>query len=118
MGGEPTGGDLDECRPAAASVEIVRLPEEQLRSPAAVLEVLAARGLDRVLVEGGGRLVSAWVAAGLVDRLFLTTAPVLIGDGVRGLAVEGHDLLSDALRPPARRWVLGEDVVTELDLRA
>jgi 3,4-dihydroxy 2-butanone 4-phosphate synthase/GTP cyclohydrolase II len=69
-----------------------------------------------VLVEGGGRLVSAFVRAGVVDRLYLTTAPLLIGDGVPGLRVGGTDRLDDALRPPVRRWVLGEDVVTEFDL--
>ena len=114
----------------AAHVEVVRweedetapedatAPTEGAMEPAAVLSLLRERGLEKVLVEGGGRLVSSFVAAGVVDRLFLTTAPVLIGDGVPGLRVEGQDLLADALRPPARRWVLGEDVVTELDLSA
>lgn len=101
----------------AAHVDLVTLPEEQLRDPAAMLDVLAARGARRVLVEGGGRLVSACLAAGVLDRLYVTTAPVLIGDGVPGLRFAGHDVLAKAIRPPARRLVLGEDVCTELDLR-
>ena len=101
----------------AEHVEVVRWEADGSMEPARVLEMLASRGLTRVLVEGGGRLVSAFVDAGTVDRLFLTTAPVLIGDGVPGLRIGGTDRLADALRPTARRWVLGEDVVTELVLR-
>lgn len=87
--------------------------------PAGVLAMLHERGLERVLVEGGGRLVTAFVEAGVVDRLFLTTAPVLIGEGVPGLRLGGTDRMADALRPPVvRRWVAGEDVVAELDLAA
>lgn len=87
--------------------------------PAGVLAMLHERGLGRVLVEGGGRLVTAFVEAGVVDRLYLTTAPVLIGEGVPGLRLAGTDRLADALRPPVvRRWLAGDDVVTELDLTA
>ena len=67
---------------------------------------------------GGSRCgtSNAWIARR--SRCpFLTTAPVLVGDGVPGLRVEGKDSMSDALRPAARRWLAGEDVVTELVLR-
>ena len=111
VGGEARVG------PVGGHVEVVRWPTAGPWEPGAVLELLAARGLHRVLVEGGGRLVSAFVQAGVVDRLYLTTAPVLIGDGVPGLRVTGQDLLADALRPTARRYQLGDDIVTELDLR-
>ncbi|WP_238335637.1 GTP cyclohydrolase II [Serinicoccus kebangsaanensis] len=97
-------------------VDVVRWPTDGPMDPRAVVDLLAARDLRRVLVEGGGRLVSAFVRAEVVHRLYLTTAPVLIGDGVPGLRVEGQDRLTDALRPPARRYQLGEDVVTELEL--
>jgi GTP cyclohydrolase II len=84
----------------------------------AVLAALAARGLHRVLVEGGATTVSRFLAAGALDRLWVTTAPVLVGDGVPGLRFEGTDLMADALRAPSRRFVLGEDVAVELDLAA
>ncbi len=100
-------------------VEVVRLPVTEAGfDPAAVLELLRSRGLGRVLVEGGGRLVSAFLTAGLLDRLFLTTAPLLIGDGVPGIRFDGSDRLADALSAPVRRFVLGEDVCTEFDLAA
>ncbi|GGK56212.1 GTP cyclohydrolase II [Ornithinimicrobium pekingense] len=109
------GPHADASAPAP-HVEVLRWHRDGPMEPAALLAMLRGRGLDRVLVEGGGRLVSAFVAAGVVDRLYLTTAPLLIGDGVPGLRVGGTDRLADALRPPVRRWVLGEDVVTEFDL--
>lgn len=101
----------------APHVQLVSWPDEGPMDPDQVLALLARHGLHRLLVEGGGRLVSAFVEAGVVDRLFLTTAPVLIGDGVPGIRVGGQDRMADALRPPARRWTAGEDVVTELVLR-
>lgn len=97
-------------------VEVVRLPSDGDADPAVVLAVLRERGLAKVLVEGGGRVVSSFLAADLLDRLYLTTAPVLIGDGVPGLRFAGQDRLADALRAPTRRFVLGDDVCTELTL--
>lgn len=85
--------------------------------PERILAELADRGLARVLVEGGGVTVSAFVAAGALDRLYLTTVPVLLGDGVPGVRIPAVDLVADAPRWPSRRFGLGEDVCTELTLR-
>lgn len=100
----------------ADHVTFVRLPTRDALPPHLVLEALHTRGLHRVLVEGGGRLVSAFVAAGLIDRFYVTTAPILIGDGVPGVRFTGADALADALRGPSRRLVLGLDVCTEIAL--
>ncbi|MFH5820967.1 GTP cyclohydrolase II [Georgenia sp. AZ-5] len=100
-------------------VAVVRLPAgPDGFAPDAVLAELRRRGLGRVLVEGGGRTVSSFLAAGLLDRLFLTTAPKLIGDGVPGIRFTGSDRLADALSAPVRRFVLGADICTEFDLGA
>ncbi|GMA38339.1 hypothetical protein GCM10025883_03840 [Mobilicoccus caccae] len=98
-------------------VDVLRMEVDAALAPADVVAELSERGLRRILVEGGGRLVSAFVEAGLIDRLYVTTAPLLIGDGVPGLRFTGADALSDALRGPSRRLILGEDVCTELVLR-
>ena len=60
--------------------------------------------------------MSRFLAAGALDRLLVTTAPLLVGDGVPGLRFEGPDRLADALRAPVRRFALGEDTCMELDL--
>jgi len=105
--------------PPAPHVEVLQFPVVDGHFvPSTVLEALSARGLDRVLVEGGGRTVSAFLAAKVLDRIYVTTAPLLVGDGVPGLRFAGADRLADALRAPSRRFMLGEDVCFELDLAA
>lgn len=46
----------------------------------AVLDDLAARGIARLMVEGGGRIHTAFLAGGLVDELHLAIGPTLVGD--------------------------------------
>lgn len=45
-----------------------------------VLADLAARGIGRLLVEGGAAVLTGFLAAGLADELRLAVAPVFIGD--------------------------------------
>lgn len=86
-------------------------------SPDDVLRELRIRGLRRVLVEGGGRTVSSFLAANALDRLFLTTVPILLGDGVPGVRVPPVERVADAPRWPTRRFALGDDSCVELILR-
>ena len=85
--------------------------------PGEVLKELRALGLRRVLVEGGGRTISRFLEAGELDRLFLTTVPVLLGDGVPGVRAAAVHRIADATRWPTRRFPLGDDLCTELTLR-
>ena len=85
--------------------------------PGEVLKELHALGLRRVLVEGGGRTISRFLEAGELDRLFLTTVPVLLGDGVPGVRAAAVHRIADATRWPTRRFPLGDDLCTELTLR-
>lgn len=79
---------------------------------------LATRDLNVLLIEGGGVTVSRCLAAGLLDRLHLTIAPVIIGAGRRGLQHPSPAHMSDCPRPPARWVAMGEDMLCDLDLRA
>jgi 5-amino-6-(5-phosphoribosylamino)uracil reductase len=63
-------------RLAAAGADVVAL--ERL-SPDLLLRELAARGLHRVLCEGGPALHGALIAADAVDELCLTLSPLLAG---------------------------------------
>ena len=45
-----------------------------------VLADLAARGVARLMVEGGTRTTTAFLAAGLVDELQVVVAPLIVGD--------------------------------------
>jgi diaminohydroxyphosphoribosylaminopyrimidine deaminase / 5-amino-6-(5-phosphoribosylamino)uracil reductase len=47
----------------------------------AVLRALAEKGITRLLVEGGARVASSFVASGLVDEVWLLRGPDAIGAG-------------------------------------
>ena len=65
----------------------------------AALQALAARGLTRVLCEGGGQLAASLVTGGLADDLACYQAGALIGaDGRPGLGDLGLAALADAPR--------------------
>jgi riboflavin biosynthesis pyrimidine reductase len=84
-----------------APVEVVRLDEP---TPAAVLADLRGRGVRALLCEGGPALLRGLVAAGLLDELFLTIAPLLTGD-----PAEPQILTGGRLPDPAQlelRWVV------------
>ena len=49
--------------------------------PPAIVAALRARGHRRILSEAGPHLFASLVAAGLVDELFLTVSPLLLGRG-------------------------------------
>jgi 5-amino-6-(5-phosphoribosylamino)uracil reductase len=49
-------------------------------SPALILNDLTERPVGKVLLEGGGRLASSFLLAGLVDELHLVVAPFFVGD--------------------------------------
>lgn len=67
---------------------------------AATMDALGQAGLQSLLVEGGGLLNHALLQAGLVDRLMLFVAPLLLGgnDGKPLFAGAGSARLGEALR--------------------
>ena len=63
----------------------------------ATLSLLGARGITRLLVEGGGHLAASLLRGGLVDRLVWFQAPVVIGgDGAAAVSGFGVDRLDQA----------------------
>jgi diaminohydroxyphosphoribosylaminopyrimidine deaminase/5-amino-6-(5-phosphoribosylamino)uracil reductase len=77
------------------------------------VRALAAEGVQSLLLEGGPTLVTAFLAAGLVDKLLLFVAPVLAGDGPRVLG----DLETPLELRHLRTEPSGEDVLLEAYLR-
>lgn len=86
--------------------------------PQPAVAALARRGLHLLFVEGGGITVSRFFTAGALDRLHLVVAPVLIGNGRRGLQAPAHPVMADCPRPKARTLALGPDMLWDLDLRS
>lgn len=79
--------------------------------PTAALHALAARGLTRILCEGGGQLAASLVTARLIDDLATYHAGALIGaDGRPALAALGLKTLAEAPRLTLREHqTLGGD---------
>lgn len=65
--------------------EIIRAPED-----------IATLGCNNLLVEGGAATAAAFMRAGLLDRLLLYRAPILLGSGLPCLADFGLTDLADA----------------------
>src|ERR1700716_1480463 len=102
----------------ASGAQVMRVATTTTPPPgldlAAVLHALAEKGITRLLVEGGSRLASSFVAAGLVDEAWLLRGPEPVGaDGVAALdalplsAITG----SPALKVRASES-LGQDTLT------
>jgi diaminohydroxyphosphoribosylaminopyrimidine deaminase/5-amino-6-(5-phosphoribosylamino)uracil reductase len=87
------GSELAEAAAAmrlgAAGAQVMRLPPGSAPGldVAAVLRMLAEKGITRLMVEGGSRVASSFVAADLVDEIWLFRGAEAIGtDGVDALA--------------------------------
>jgi len=96
---------------------VLRLPRagRGLAIPA-VLAALAERGLRRVFVEGGGITVSRFLAAGALDRLHVTIAPLLIGSGIPAFTLPETASLTNVLRFDWRVHRVGADVLVDIPL--
>lgn len=103
---------------ADAAVEELELPPSP-DGDSLITELVAqlrARGLTRILVEGGGLTVSRFLAAGHLNRLHLIVAPVILGSGLPAFTLPPLRQLDDALRPDFRRFDLGQDTLFDLAL--
>ncbi|UQA92532.1 pyrimidine reductase family protein [Streptomyces halobius] len=79
------GAPADRVREArAAGVEVLFAGEGLGVDPERVAGALAGRGLTRLLTEGGPRLLGQFAAAGTLDEMCLSLAPVVaVGDAPR-----------------------------------
>jgi diaminohydroxyphosphoribosylaminopyrimidine deaminase/5-amino-6-(5-phosphoribosylamino)uracil reductase len=74
----------------AAGAEVIRIAPPNAPAPGldlmTVLHALSEKGITRLLVEGGARIASSLVSAGLVDEFWLLRGPRAIGaDGIAAL---------------------------------
>jgi diaminohydroxyphosphoribosylaminopyrimidine deaminase/5-amino-6-(5-phosphoribosylamino)uracil reductase len=74
---------------------------------------LASEGVQSILLEGGPTLATAFLEAGLVDKLLLFVAPTLSGDGPRFLG----DLSAPRSLLHASTRRVGDDLLVEAYLR-
>jgi riboflavin-specific deaminase-like protein len=79
---------------------------------------LRGRGCARIFVEGGGVTVSAFLAAGLLDRVQVAVAPLFIGGGRPAFRLPATNLLRECARPGYRVFRMGGDMLFDCDMRA
>jgi diaminohydroxyphosphoribosylaminopyrimidine deaminase/5-amino-6-(5-phosphoribosylamino)uracil reductase len=104
-------GTLHEHQPLRAVMGLRDVPEgaavrgddgrfRHLRTqdPAEALAALFDLGVRHVMVEGGSRIIAAFLAAGLVDELIVYQAPLILGSGKSTIADLGIRTLADAQR--------------------
>jgi riboflavin-specific deaminase-like protein len=84
----------------------------------AALAALRRAGVATLLVEGGARVITSLLGAGLVDRLIVGVAPTIIGQGTDAVGPLGITSVADGLRLVNRSThVVGEDLLIAGDLR-
>ncbi len=93
----------------------VTLVAEETLTPLAIAQALAKLGVSRALIEAGPILSEAFLAARLVDRVFLYHAPLTLGRREDSL----RERLEKIPRQPGfERLQLGPDFCEELELAA
>ena len=89
---QPAPGEL-----LSLGVREIRVPSKHQRVDLdAALQALAELGIQRLFVEGGGVIATAFVRAGYVDRLEWFRAPTILGGDAR--PVIGHLNIEDLSR--------------------
>jgi GTP cyclohydrolase II len=84
---------------------------------AAVLRDLRGSGIRALLVEGGARVVTSLLAAGLVDRAIVSVSPLILGAGRDAIGELGVERVAEALRLAERTVHLaGEDLLIAGDV--
>lgn len=84
--------------PAHAAVRGDGFLHLRTRNVGDVLDELHGKGVRHLMVEGGPRISSAFLRAGVVDELFSYVAPLILGDGAPAFPDLGVGTLADAAR--------------------
>ncbi|MBI4398373.1 MAG: bifunctional diaminohydroxyphosphoribosylaminopyrimidine deaminase/5-amino-6-(5-phosphoribosylamino)uracil reductase RibD [Candidatus Omnitrophica bacterium] len=81
-----------------------------------ILTALHRMGISSVLVEGGGELIASFLNAGVVDKMFVFIAPLILGGRTAVTSVEGKgiDTVKKAIQLENMRYSqIGKDLLVE-----
>jgi GTP cyclohydrolase II len=82
-----------------------------------VLRLLRSLGVESLLVEGGGRVITSMLRAGAADRVVVSLSPTIIGSGVEAVGPIGVDRIADGIRLVNRSvFLAGDDVLLGFDV--
>jgi riboflavin-specific deaminase-like protein len=103
--------------PGDAELCVLNRPDAgAMLCPLAIVAALGARGLRRIFVEGGGVTVSRFLAAGALDRLHVTIAPLLLGAGIPAFTLPCPERPEQGMRVRWTSHVLGDDLLLDMRL--
>ena len=101
---------------AERGAQLITVPENDDRpglNLTAILEDLAARGINELMVEAGAKLAGSFIAQDLADELVVYQAPMLLGNPARpATALPEVESLDSA-----RHWQLTDVARLDSDLR-
>lgn len=101
-------------RERRAGIEVIRLDRRgEGLDPVEIAAALGRLGFRRLLVEGGAVTIGRFLDAGMIDRLHVGIAPLIIGAGPSSLVTRPRATLAEATRPRMRVFSLGGDVVCD-----
>ncbi|MCS7038208.1 MAG: RibD family protein [Anaerolineae bacterium] len=107
--GNPTRGEALAAR-GARLLWLPPAPDGGIHL-AVLLTRLAELGIGRLMVEGGSRVITAFLAARLVDLVVVTVTPHLVG-GLRGVRFLGQSQQAPLLALAQPQWTqIGPDLV-------
>ena len=103
----------------SSNIETIVVPlAGRFITPQSIVDALGALGLKKILIEGGATTVSAFVDAGVLDRLHVLVAPIILGSGTVGLTLAPIAGLDGARRPLVRVHILDDgDVLFDCDMK-
>lgn len=82
-----------------------------------LMKALAERGIASILAEGGAEVVTSLLKEGLVNRMVVITAPLILGKGIEAIGDLGITDLDKAIRPSSCEIKrIGGDVAFDLRL--
>ncbi|MFI9787392.1 RibD family protein [Kitasatospora sp. NPDC051984] len=79
----------------------------------ALLDNLATRGIERLMVEGGGQIHTQFLSQGLADEIHLAVAPLLVGDAAAPRFLHPADYPGGSTR---RMRLLGAETIGDVVL--
>jgi 5-amino-6-(5-phosphoribosylamino)uracil reductase len=88
------GTKAQECPPEFEQILVFETPTREIDISAA-LKHLATLHITRLLVLGGGELVASLLALDLIDELWLTVCPLILGGNTAPTPVDGKGFLPD-----------------------
>ena len=74
--------------------EVITLRKKKITAKD-VVDILSKRGVKRILVEGGGELNYAFLKEKLIDEIYITVTPRILGGAAAPTPVDGKGFLRD-----------------------